>query len=266
MISGTLYKRGMKSNIKLLVVLGAVITLYVSVIISMYNPEFTNLLDGYVELMPELMAAVGMTARATSLIDFMCSYLYGFILVIFPMLFCIFCGNGLVAKYVDNNSMVSLVAAPIKRRNIAFTQMAVLVSGILLLMIYNTILEIVCAEYYFPGELDIAMLVSVNIGLLCLHLFMGGICFFISCIFSDIKHSIGFGVGILIFMYAIKMLANIGGKAEKIKYFTFFTLFDPQGIITGENNAIIGIIVLFISGIALFFGGIITFSKKDLHI
>ena len=62
------------------------------------------------------------------------------------------------------------------------------------------------------------------------------------------------------------MLANIGGKAEKIKYFTFFTLFDPQGIITGENNAIIGIIVLFISGIALFFGGIITFSKKDLHI
>lgn len=120
MINGTLYKREIKSSIKLLVILGAVITLYVSVIISMYEPELAKLLDSYVDLLPELMAAVGMTSGATSLIKFMCSYLYGFILVIFPMLFCIFRANGLIAKYVDNNSMVSLLTAPVRRRTIAF--------------------------------------------------------------------------------------------------------------------------------------------------
>lgn len=95
-------------------------------------------LDSFMEAMPELMASVGMKANAADLLGFMVSYLYGFIFLIFPMLFCILRGNALIAKYVDKGSMVSLVAAPVKRRTIAFTQMTVLVSGILLLICYST--------------------------------------------------------------------------------------------------------------------------------
>ena len=39
MISKALYKREMKGSIKLMVVICAVITMYVSIIISMYDPE-----------------------------------------------------------------------------------------------------------------------------------------------------------------------------------------------------------------------------------
>ena len=132
MINLALYKREMKGSIKLLVIFAAVMALYISVIISMYDPELMKTLDGFVEVMPELMAAVGMSAGATSLLGFMISYLYGFILLIFPMVFCILRANGLIAKYVDKGSMVSLVAAPVKRRTIACTQMSVLLSGVLL--------------------------------------------------------------------------------------------------------------------------------------
>ena len=117
-----------------------VMALYISVIISMYDPELMKTLDGFVEVMPELMAAVGMSAGATSLLGFMISYLYGFILLIFPMVFCILRANGLIAKYVDKGSMVSLVAAPVKRRTIACTQMSVLLSGVLLLLLFVTVL------------------------------------------------------------------------------------------------------------------------------
>ena len=82
-----LFKREMKGSVKLLVIFGAIITMYVSIIINMYDPEMMKMLDGFVEIMPELMAAVGMTANAASLLGFMVSYLYGFILLIFPMLF-----------------------------------------------------------------------------------------------------------------------------------------------------------------------------------
>lgn len=266
MLNGALYKRGLKGSIKLLVILSAVITLYVSVIISMYEPELAQMLDSYVELLPEIMAAVGMTGGATSLIGFMCSYLYGFILIIFPMLFCILRGNGLIAKYVDNSSMVSLLAAPVKRGMVAFTQMMVLVSGIFVLVVYSTIIEIGCSVHYFPGELDVTKLLVLNSGLFCLHLFIGGICFLASCMFSDTKYSIGFGAGIPILMYVLNMLANIGGKAEKAKYFTFFTLFNPERIVVGESGAMAGAVVLFVGGIALFILGITVFSKKDLHI
>lgn len=266
MLNGALYKRGMKGSIKLLVILGAVITLYVSVIISMYEPELAKVLDNFVELMPEIMAAVGMSAGATSLTGFMCDYLYGFILIIFPMLFCILRGNGLVAKYVDNSSMVSLLAAPVRRRTVALTQMMVLISGISILLIYTTTLEFVCAEHIFPGELELTTLLALNGGLFCLHLFIGGICFFASCVFSDSKYSAGFGAGIPIFMYAEKMLVNMGGRAEKFKYFTFFSLFNPEGIAAGESEAMIGAVVLFAGGIVLFILGVAVFSKKDLHI
>lgn len=266
MISMALYKREMKGSIKLLIIFGAIITMYVSIIINMYDPQMMKTLDGFVEVMPEVMSAVGMKANATNLLGFMVSYLYGFILLIFPMLFCILRGNALIVKHVEKGSMVSLVAAPVKRRTIAFTQMNVLVSGILLLIVYSTIVELTCAKSGFPGELDIKELFILNGGLLCLHLFIGGVCFLSSCIFSDAKYSIAFGAGIPAFMYVLQMLANVGGNAEKAKYFTFFTLFSPDGIIAGESSAIVGAFVLFTSAVMLYALGIVIFGKKDLHI
>ncbi len=266
MINIALYKHEMKGSIKLLIIFGTIITMYVSIIINMYNPEMMKTLDGFIEVMPELMASVGMKANATNLLGFMISYLYGFILLIFPMLFCILRGNALIAKYVDKGSMVSLVAAPVKRHIIAFTQMKVLISGILLLVFYSTIVELVCTRIGFPEKLDIIALLILNGGLLCLHLFIGGICFLSSCIFSDTKYSVAFGAGIPIFMYVLQMLANVGGSAEKVKYFTFFTLFNPDGIIVGESSAIVGIFTLFVGAIILYILGIIVFERKDLYI
>lgn len=153
MINMALYKHEMKGSIKLLIIFSAIITMYVSIIINMYDPQMMKTLDSFVEVMPELMASVGMKANAANLLGFMVSYLYGFILLIFPMLFCILRGNALIAKYVDKGSMVSLAAAPVKRRTVAFTQMKVLISGILLLILYSTIVELICAKSGFPGEL-----------------------------------------------------------------------------------------------------------------
>lgn len=266
MINWTLYKREMKGSIKLLVIFGAIITMYVSIIVSMYDPEMMATLDSFVEVMPEMMAAVGMSAGATSLLGFMISYLYGFILLIFPMVFCILRGNGLIAKYVDRGSMVALVAAPVKRRTVAFTQMKVLGIGIFLLIAYVTVLELIIAQISFPGELVLSELLTLNAGLLCLHLFIGSICFFASCLFSDTKYSVGFGAGIPALMYVLQMLANAGEKAEMAKYFTLFTLFDPNGIVAGETNAMICMGVLLGGALVLYAAGILVFSKKDLHI
>ena len=55
MMNMALYKREMKGSIKLLIIFAAVITLYVSVIISMYDPELMKTLDSFTEAMPELM-------------------------------------------------------------------------------------------------------------------------------------------------------------------------------------------------------------------
>jgi len=261
----TLYKREMKRSLLTLGIFGAIMTLYVSVIVSMYDPKLMGSLDEWVELMPQIMAAVGMKAGATSLIDFMASYLYGFILLIVPMVFIILRGNGLIAKYVDNTSMVMLTAAPVKRKTVAFTQMQVLVTGITVLVTYATVLELICSTQ-FKGELDVAKLLILNFGLLCLQLFIGSICFLASCIFNDAKYSIAVGAGIPALMYILQALSNTGVKAEKAKYCTFFTLFNPTGIIEGDGGAIAGILSLFVGTCVLFAVAVRVFSKKDMHI
>jgi ABC-2 type transport system permease protein len=266
MWSFTLYKREMKKSILTLVIFAGVLTIYIPMIVQMFDPEMADILNQFNDAMPGVMAAVGMAGTATTLTGFMSSYLYGMLLLVFPMVFTILRAHGLIGKYVDRGSMVALVAAPIKRRAIAFTQMKVLASGIFLLIFYITALEIVCAEARFPGELEIGNLLLLNVGLLCLQLFIGGICFVASCIFNDAKYSVGLGAGIPTVFYLVQMLANMGGNLKDAKYLTFFTLFDPDRLIAGEASAIAGIVALFIGACALFIAGIAVFSKKDLHI
>lgn len=266
MINLTLYKREMKGSWKILLIFAAILTLYISIIVSMYDPEMANMLEQFSEALPEIMAAVGMVGGASNLAGFLSSYLYGFLLLIFPMVYTILRANGLVARYVDRGSMVSLVAAPIKRRTIALTQMLVLITGIAALLLYCTILEIGCSAIMFPGELDIPAILKLNVGLLCLHLFIAGICFLASCLFSDTKYSLGMGAGIPALMYILQMLANVGGNAKNVKYATFFTLFNADRILAGETMAIIGVIILFIGAIALYVTSTLVFCKRDLHI
>ncbi len=264
MINTTLYCREMKNNFKVLLIFAAVITMYVYILIGMYDPKMVETLDSFYDIMPEIMASVGMTAGTSSLIGFMVSYLYGFIMLIFPMVFSILRGNGLVAKYTDNGAMAVLAAAPVKRRTIVLTQISALISGIVLLLLYTTGLELVVANVKFPGELVTAELLKLNIALLFLHLFVAGICFLASCLFSETKYSIAVGAGIPAFMYVMQMLANVGEKAEAAKYFTCFTLYDASGIVAGEAGAFSNSIILLVGAVVLYVLGIEFFCRKDL--
>ena len=266
MINSTLYLREMKKSVKMLLIFAAVISMYAVIIIGMYDPEMIETLKAFEQMMPDLMAAVGMNTGETSLLGFMVSYLYGFIFLIFPMVYCILRGNGLVSKYTDDGAMAVLVAAPTKRRTIVCTQLAVLVSGVVLLIAYSTILELVVANAQFPDQLVAGDLITLNLALLCLHLFIAGICFFASCFFSETRHSIAFGAGIPALMYVIQMLANVGEETEFAKYFTFFTLFDANGIVEKSQGSLTGAVVLLVGAVLLYVAGGVAFCKKDLFL
>lgn len=266
MFNATLYKREIKGSWKLFVIFAGVLTMYIVMIVGMFNPELSKTLDEFSKIMPDLMNAVGMKGDTSTLLGFMATYLYGMLFSVFPMVFSIIRGNALIAKYVDKGSMVALLVAPVKRRTVAFTQMKVLGTCIFALVAYITAMQLIAAEAQFPGELDIGKLLLMNLGLLCLQLFIGGICFFASCLFSDTKYSLAVGAGVPVLMYVIQMLANMGGDLEKAKYFTFFTLFNPEKIMAGDQSAVTGMLILFAGAVVLFTAGIAVFSKKDLHI
>jgi ABC-2 type transport system permease protein len=266
MINFTLYKRGMRGIWKMLVIFAAVLTMYFTVIVTMFDPSYGNALDELAKTMPELMAIVGMSPASGELVSFMSAYLYGFIMLLFPMVFSILASNKLVASLVDRGSMAYLTAAPVKRTTIAFTQMKVMATGLFALVIYATVLGIVTCELSFPGELAIGKFLMLNAGVLSLQLFIGGICFLSSCIFNEVKYATGVGAGIPALAFIIQMMANAGAELENAKYATFFTLFDSDGLIAGEASAMAGMAILFVGSLVLFGAAIAVLSRKDLHI
>lgn len=262
-----LYKSGLKKSAKLLGVFAALLSMYAAVIIAMFDPQIGGVLEQLQSSMPEVMAIMGMDSAANAeLIDFIASYLYGFVVPVLPMIFTVVVANNLVAKKVDNGDIVYLLASPVKRRKIVFTQAAVLLTGIVLLLVWFVGVCLVACSLLFPGQLDMEKFVALNIGAISLHLFIGGICFASSCIFNNSSHSLALGAGVCTVSYIIQMLSSADSKLEGLKYASFFTLFEPQAVILGERGAYFAVACMAFFAILIYMLAGRVFVKKDIPV
>ena len=266
MISMPLLKREAKANYKLLLIFMGVLTLYASMIIAMFDPKLGESLALMAESMPGIFSAFGMTNVSTTLVEFCANYLYGFLMVVFPLVFIIILANKLVARYVDRGSMAYLLASPIKRGKLIFTQMKILCGALFLLVAYVTILSLLVGEMMFPGEMDVAKFISLNLGCYCLHIFLAGVCFLPSCIFNDSKYATGTGAGVCIAFVLIQMISQVGEKFENLKYITPLTLFDTAKILAADSAALWQCGTLLVAGLALMFVGLAIFCKRDIPV
>lgn len=266
MINKTLFKKEIKSNYILFLIFAAVLTMYGSMIVAMFDPEMGDSLRAMAQSMPQIFAAFGMTNVGTTLLEFITTYLYGMLYVVFPSVFIIILSGKLVVKYVDNGSMAYLLAVPEKRRKTVVTQAVFLLSCLVALVLYITVLILIMSHLMFPGELEIQKFIKVNIGLLGILIFFGGVCFLPSCLFNESRISTGIGAGIVIYSILVQMISQVGDKFEFLKYATPLTLFDAEGLAAAQTNAWIGCSILYISGIIIIVAGITVFSKRNLPV
>lgn len=260
----TLFKKEIKSNWILLVIFMAVLSLYGVMIVMMFDPKMGDSLRMMAESMPQIFAAFGMLNVGATLLDFISSYLYGMLFIAFPAVYIIILANRLVAKYVDNGSMAYLLAVPEKRRRIVTTQCAFLVFSLVVMVAYITGLILVTEQILFPGEMDTAAFIRVNVGLLGLLVFLAGVCFCASCVFNESKTSTGIGTAIVVYAILAQMISRVGEKFENVKYATPLTLFDIDGLSAGDGQAWLMCGVLYGVGILLMLVGIGRFCRRNL--
>lgn len=265
MFNLTLFKREMKANKKLLMIFMYILTVYILIIVYMFDPNSSSTWDDIIKLMPGVMKAAGFVSGGNTLIGSVASGLYGMIVLIVPVVFSIILGNKLIAGYVDRGSMAYILATPNKRVKLALTQALCLLVSNGILIIYATVAIIISSAIMHPGMLDIGKLVLMNVVIYFLHIALSGICFFASCISNDTKRSFTIGAGIPIAFFLIQMLANLGGKLANLKYFTIFTLFNTSDIIAGKS-VVFPIIILASVAIVLYGIGIFNFSKRDIPV
>lgn len=265
MISFPLLKQTIKSNYKIVLIFLAVLALYFPMIISMYEPNAEDGMMAMLKTLPkELVDAMGFTIVDPSLIGFISGYFYGYLILLFPMIFDIIISNRMIVSHVDKGSMAYLLSTPTTRKKIAITQATFLVGSVMILIGFVTVLGMVLSNIMFPGELDLSAFLLLNLGAFLLHFSLSGIGFFSSCTFNDSKNSLALGAGIPIAFLLLQMLSNVGGSLENLKYATLFSLFNPTDIISGASSVMPSFLALAAIGSILYVAGIYIFNKRDL--
>lgn len=266
MISVPLWKRNVKVCRMPLLVIFAVLSMYVTVIIYMYNPELSEMLSGYQQALPEMMAAVGMTGVAANLLEWMQIYLYGFIMLLFPLIFILIMVQKLLMGPIEGGTLANLLATPNSRKKIICTQILSMIFFTALLFGMVTIVGIVSCEIMFPGELAVGRYLMLNVSTWLLQTAVTGIVFFVACCVSDSKSYYLMGAGLPVVFFLIQMVSNMGEKLEKLKYVTIYSLLPVEEII--KENAVFPLQngVLFLIAAALFLLGAWQFQRRDLSL
>ena len=245
----TLFAKELRANLFVSLIIAAVLAMYIGVIVSMYDPELGESLDAMMQSMPEMFAAFGMSVQATTLIDFMLNYLYGFLLTIFILVLILIVANKLMVRYLDRGAMAYLLATPNSRTRIALTMVGVMVTILVALM-----------------AVDMQALMQVNAGLLALWLAMAGLCFLSACLFSNATAALWVGGGLNILFFLMQMVSQVGDKFEFLKNVNPLTLFDYYGLAAGDASAVGGAIALTVGAVALFAVAVAAFDRRDLSI
>lgn len=266
MISGTLLKRNIISCIKLFIIIFAVLCMYTTIIIYMFNPELADMLNKYQQALPDMMAAVGMEGVASNLLEWVKIYLYGFIMKLFPLIFIIIANHKLLMGYIDSGSMANLLATPNSRGKIIRTQLLSSVLMIILLIAAMTGVGIISCQAMFPGELDIPRYLLLNVSTCLLQLVISGIAFGAACVFSESKYYYSIGAGLPILFFLIQMVSNMGDKMKDLKYVTIYTLLPANQIVAGESGHWGYELAMAVLAIVLYGAGAIYFTRRDMSV
>lgn len=265
-MSMPLFIATLKKNWVLLFVFFAVLIMYTASMIIMYDPNDTEKLMSIYEMLPaEIMTAFGFSSAINSFTSYLASWLYGLLMIAFPMVYSIILGNRLVAKSVDSGSMACLLATPNSRVKIVVTKAVYAVSTIALLQMALFAATALMSEAMLPGALDTNAFFRLNLTYMLVNMAVMSIAFFFSCLFNDAKYSLGFGAGIPIVFLLINMLGGASSATESLKKLSIFGWYDPVELVNGAgtlgvNSAYLGMTTV------LFIAGIVIFQRKRLPI
>lgn len=263
-MSFPLLKTVFKKNWTLFLIFFGVLTMYITVMITMYNPNDMEAMTSMLKLFPEnMMKAMGISKMVTDLTSYLASWLYGLLMLGFPMVYSIILGNRLVAKMVDNSSLVYLLSTPNSRVKIIITQGVYALASIALLFAALFGVGVLLCTTLFPGALDIGAFFNLNLTTMLVNMVVMMISFFFSCLFNEAKMSLGFGSGIPIVFLLMNMLGGASANLENMKKLSIYGFYDPVELVHGSD--ILGVNLVYIGIIViLFVASVLVFKKKRL--
>ncbi|WP_330938027.1 ABC transporter permease subunit [Bacillus licheniformis] len=265
----SLYKQMLRTNMKGIMSYGVGSAFYILLILGIYPSIAGNAedIEKMIKLMPEgFLNAFGFENGLGNLEDFISGEYYGLIFIVILSIFSVMLSTKLLAKRVDQGSMAYILSAPTTRGKVAFTQAAVLTTGLLIIMAVTTAAGLAGYHLMLGGDYDFNVSRFLVLNLLGFLLFfaVGGISFLFSAISNDEKRALGLSGGITFLFFSFDLLGKLSEKTEWLRSLSVFSLFRPGDIVNGSTDIAQVSLVLAAVGFAAFALSILIFKKRDL--
>lgn len=267
MINFKLFAYDIRANIKIWTIFLAILLFYGLIIVFMLDTVINDKTAMMTNSAPELMSAFGINTNPGTFAEAIVSLLYGFIFIMWPLVYLIAVGHRVSAKLIDRGSMASILASPNSRATIVLTQAAFYVFSLFSLLALSVLAVYITSSVIYPGELDALQFIYLNLGLFSLHFLISAICFVVSSLVSESWAYFTFGAGLPILFYLFQMLGNIGGDLKFFKSLTIFSLFKPEEYLASNWSLVLpqGLILIGL-GLLLYLVSVMIFRKRDIAV
>ena len=173
-------------------------------------------------------------------------------------------GSTILLKEKSDHTIDFLAVKPITKNKIITNK---LLSGIIYILIFTILTFIsVLIGLQINNEMNLKNCLFISINIMLLNLFIYILSFFISLFFKKTTLGISAGIGILMFMYLLNILATLSKKLKYLKYFSIFYYTDSKIIVLDNKLDLCNISVILLSSIIVCILSYILYNKQETGI
>jgi ABC-2 type transport system permease protein len=185
--------------------------------------------------------------------------------ILFGSMFAVILSSSMLAKEEDEKTIEFLLAKPITRN---FVVTSKLLAFVVYLLAFNAGVGVVTFIGFelFAEEYSRMELLRLTIAPFLAHLSFASIGFFLSLFFTRKKSSYSVGIGLVLLIYFLNMMANMTDKVEFFRYISPFYYMDAADIIVdGSINPLHALILLTVSALAIG-ATYLLYNRRDITI
>ncbi|MHB9096041.1 MAG: ABC transporter permease subunit [Eubacteriales bacterium] len=266
-MSFALYKSMMKSAATSILSYAVGSILYEWLIAWVYptiagNSKMNELLR---QMPANLLKAFDLEKGVKSFGDYLAGEFFNLIWIILMAIFTVSLAVKLVSQMVDRGSMAFLLAAPLSRRKIILTQIAVLASGVILITVFTMAGAVLFAKV-FSDIIDSSNFVTLGLIGSLFFLVVGGYSMIFSTVFDDSKRATGLAGGLTAVFYGMYMVGKLSDKVKWMQTWSLFNAFKPVDILNGTLEPASYIFGLGLAALVLFIIATVIFQTRDLSV
>lgn len=170
-------------------------------------------------------------------------------------------GSTILLKEKSDHTIDFLAVKPISKNKIITNK---LLCGIIYILIFAIITFIsVLIGLQINDEMNLKNCLFISINIMLLNIFMYIFSFFISLFFKKTTQGISTGIGILMFMYLLNILATLSKKLKYFKYFSIFYYTDSKIIVLDNKLDLCNISVILLASLIVCFLSYIVYNKQE---